>query len=215
MNRKIIYVISLFLLVLFIVGCGHEHTWKEATCTEPKTCTECGETEGEALGHTWEEATCTEPRHCSICGETEGDALGHTKEVGRCSTCGELANPDLCQKIYETMESLSDADGTAYDATDVDFSSLAVAYTASTLAQPYLDKVSGYCGDLIDLCGDYDELKSLKSAAEELKKNVPTRISGNDQKTLESWYGKYANHCKASADLYEAYADFLETLKSN
>lgn len=29
----------------------HVHTWKEATCTEPKTCTACGATEGEKLEH--------------------------------------------------------------------------------------------------------------------------------------------------------------------
>ena len=42
--------------------CGakrHEHSWTEATCTMPKTCTVCGETEGEALGHQWSEADNT------------------------------------------------------------------------------------------------------------------------------------------------------------
>ena len=29
----------------------HEHSWADATCEAPKTCTGCGETEGEALGH--------------------------------------------------------------------------------------------------------------------------------------------------------------------
>ena len=61
--------------------CGthrHIHTWREATCTEPKTCTECGETEGAALGHQWDEgavireATCCEDgliRYtCTVCG---------------------------------------------------------------------------------------------------------------------------------------------------
>ncbi|MCM1047208.1 MAG: hypothetical protein NC433_02135 [Clostridiales bacterium] len=50
--------------------CGHE--WAEATCTEPKTCSKCGETEGQALGHTWMEATFAAPKTCSVCGETEG-----------------------------------------------------------------------------------------------------------------------------------------------
>lgn len=30
---------------------AHTHTWSEATCTSPKTCTTCGATEGSALGH--------------------------------------------------------------------------------------------------------------------------------------------------------------------
>ena len=49
------------------------------TCTAPKTCSVCGETEGEALGHTEVideavDATCTEAgktegKHCDVCGE--------------------------------------------------------------------------------------------------------------------------------------------------
>ena len=35
----------------------HEHSWSDATCTEPKKC-ECGETQGEALGHTWNNCEC-------------------------------------------------------------------------------------------------------------------------------------------------------------
>ena len=81
-------------MMLLLCACGHEHTWSEATCTTPKTCTECGETEGEVLGHTWVEATCTEPKTCSVCGATEGEALGHTWveatciEPKTCSVCG-------------------------------------------------------------------------------------------------------------------------------
>ena len=54
------------------------HDWTDATCTAPKTCSVCGETEGEALGHDWTDATCTTPKTCSVCGETEGEALGHS-----------------------------------------------------------------------------------------------------------------------------------------
>ena len=32
---------------------AHEHTWVDATCVAPKTCSGCGETEGEALPHTY------------------------------------------------------------------------------------------------------------------------------------------------------------------
>ncbi len=32
----------------------------------------------DALGHTWLDATCTEPKTCSVCQATEGDALGHS-----------------------------------------------------------------------------------------------------------------------------------------
>ena len=36
-----------------------EHSWKDATCTEAKTCEECGETEGKELGHAWDDGKIT------------------------------------------------------------------------------------------------------------------------------------------------------------
>ncbi len=76
MKRKVCYLIAL-LCVCVLAGCGHNHVWKDADCNSPKTCEECGETEGEALGHDYREATCTEPKTCSRCKATEGEALGH------------------------------------------------------------------------------------------------------------------------------------------
>ena len=62
------------LLVLTACGCKHE-TWNAADCLNPKTCAECGETEGEALGHAWVDADCLTPKTCSTCGETEGERI--------------------------------------------------------------------------------------------------------------------------------------------
>ena len=56
---------------------GHDMT-VAATCTTPLSCSRCDYTEGEALGHTWVDATCTAPKTCSVCSATEGEALGHT-----------------------------------------------------------------------------------------------------------------------------------------
>ena len=51
------------------------HTWADATCAAPKTCSVCGETEGDALGHAWIDATYEAPKTCETCGATEGEAL--------------------------------------------------------------------------------------------------------------------------------------------
>ena len=56
--------------------CTCAHKWKEATCTEPKTCVYCGMTEGEPLGHDWKAATINYPKTCVRCGKTEGEAYG-------------------------------------------------------------------------------------------------------------------------------------------
>jgi hypothetical protein len=101
MKKSAALFITNLIIVGAISGCGHEHTWADATCTEPRTCTECGETEGEALGHEWVDATCTEPKTCSRCGVTEGEALGHKlseanyQDAPVCSVCGETVGEPL------------------------------------------------------------------------------------------------------------------------
>lgn len=64
------------------------HKMLDATCTEPKTCSACGYTEGTALGHSYGSATynwstdtgdnktCTATRTCSKCNNTQ-TANGH------------------------------------------------------------------------------------------------------------------------------------------
>ncbi len=54
---------------------AQNHTWVEATCEAPKTCSVCGITEGEALGHEWMAATLDAPKTCKNCGATEGGPL--------------------------------------------------------------------------------------------------------------------------------------------
>lgn len=75
------------------------HTWEDATCEAAKTCTVCGETEGEALGHTWIEANYHAPKTCEICGATEGDALvSYFDEWGLTETLCDLSGEyDLTQ----------------------------------------------------------------------------------------------------------------------
>lgn len=105
--KKTLYGIAICAICFIFTGCGHEHTWVDATCTEPKTCSECGETEGEALGHTWVDATCTEAKHCSECGETEGEPLGHTlteanyQQPATCEVCGETVGEVLTPAFEE------------------------------------------------------------------------------------------------------------------
>lgn len=43
----------------------HHHTYRDADCTTPKTCTDCGYTRGSALGHNYVDGICDR------CGETD------------------------------------------------------------------------------------------------------------------------------------------------
>lgn len=64
------------------------HDWQRATCSDPRTCSKCQETQGKPSGHKWKAETCTSPKTCRICAATEGEPLGHTwLEDGTCETC--------------------------------------------------------------------------------------------------------------------------------
>lgn len=67
------------------------HSWKNATCTTPKTCETCGLTEGKENGHWWYEATCTDGRICTVClaEDPNSKPLGHSYNQGKCERCGE------------------------------------------------------------------------------------------------------------------------------
>lgn len=86
--KKILLIILSFSILLFLSGCCLSHSWTDATCTAPRTCSKCELTEGDPLEHLWEEATCSKPKTCTGCGITEGQKLEH--EFGR----EEIQKPD-------------------------------------------------------------------------------------------------------------------------
>lgn len=94
MKKFVVILLAISLLVL--AGCSCKHDWQEADCLNPKTCTLCDKTEGEALGHDWQKATCENPKTCDTCGETEGEALGHTWQDATCT------QPKTCSACKET-----------------------------------------------------------------------------------------------------------------
>ena len=96
-----------------------EHSWVEASCTAPKTCSECNTTVGEKLDHTYEnyvsnnDATCTADgtkTGTCVCGDKntvadEGSATNHSNKTTTtveatctvpgsttvtCDNCGEI-----------------------------------------------------------------------------------------------------------------------------
>lgn len=113
--KELLVFVLLIGMLFCLTGCC-SHVWEDGNCTTPKTCKECGATEGdvvhvfeeydcmekrkctkceseiEAIGHKWIEATCYSPKKCEVCDETEGDALGHLTRYGECSRCGNEIN---------------------------------------------------------------------------------------------------------------------------
>ena len=90
----------------------HQHSWKDATCTEPKKCETCGTTEGEAKGHDWEEATAEKPKTCKVCGITEGGVKEHDWQEATCTapkTCKTCGATEGEAKGHDWMDATCDA----------------------------------------------------------------------------------------------------------
>lgn len=94
MSKRAICLVILLLISGMLAGCQCSHTWTEANCRTPKTCSKCTETEGEPLEHKWKDATCAEPKTCILCGDREGSVLPHDYRLSngymRCTLCGAV-----------------------------------------------------------------------------------------------------------------------------
>ncbi|MBQ9859200.1 MAG: hypothetical protein IJO76_00790 [Clostridia bacterium] len=66
-----------------------EHSYiSDGDCLTADTCKVCEAVQPESeLKHDWSDATCTAPKTCKDCGETEGVAMGHNWYKGVCKTC--------------------------------------------------------------------------------------------------------------------------------
>ncbi len=126
---------------------NHTHEYASATCTDPKTCIECGATEGEALGHKftnacdkfcnrcsytrmikhdYKAATCTKAKTCKVCGKTSGSKLGHTykKVVTKATTTANGKIKNVCTRCDYTASKVT----TVYKASKVSLSKTTYTY---------------------------------------------------------------------------------------
>ncbi len=116
-KRLAVSILTLAILIcgmLVLASCGKgddpdegnkkpsscSHSWQEATCEAPKTCSKCGKTDGKALSHNFAAATCKAPKTCKTCGKTEGSTLAHT---GGSATCKDLAVCKKCGTAYGSL----------------------------------------------------------------------------------------------------------------
>lgn len=138
-STKIIKRICLALIAAFIIfevlgyATQCKHQWINASCSAPKICSLCGETEGEPLDHRWDKATCTKPKTCVVCGQTKGEALGHHWVEATCSA------PKTCSRCGATEgEALPHTPGDPEPAADY----VNAVYTVTS--------VCTVCGDIVE-----------------------------------------------------------------
>lgn len=160
--KKQILKIGLTITIIFcLAGCGHKHTFSDATCTEPKTCTQCG--------------------------ETEGEPLGHTVEIGTCDRCQKPQNYDLVTQIDEKIKSAENTTNIALYmiAAGSDISSV---YNLIGEGLQYYEQAKGLYEEAYDLCSDYEELETLKKDINDVYEKLPLTLSNGNQDTVVSEY---------------------------
>ena len=98
-----------------------EHTFTEATCTAPKTCSVCKVTEGNAKGHTVKNPSCTEKGKCETCGATTEPAA-HTFADPSCTEAR------TCERCKATIANKSNENGGLKDVSFFCFTSFGFTY---------------------------------------------------------------------------------------
>ena len=92
MSKRILFLISVLVLVCTLCSCECDHQWLDATCTAPQTCSICTETQGEVAAHNWQAAICTTPETCANCGTTKGTPVEHSWTDANCTTPKTCSN---------------------------------------------------------------------------------------------------------------------------
>lgn len=84
--KALISVFLVFFMLLMLCACSKPQTQPTTTTTAPTTAST-----GPVHRHSFLDADCTSPKTCADCGQTRGDALGHDYAGGFCTRC---ADPD-------------------------------------------------------------------------------------------------------------------------
>ncbi len=85
---------------------AHTHTWLDATCTAPKTCSSCHMTVGSPSGHIWIGTSATAPKTCKFCGITDSSTLSPYAQlsVGDVFTFGTYEQDNYAANGDEDIE---------------------------------------------------------------------------------------------------------------
>lgn len=142
MKKIVFIVLATALVTALLTGCGHNHIWAEASCSAPKTCTNCGETEGELLSHSWTDATCANPKTCTVCKTQEGDALEHKltnanyQTSAVCSVCGASVGEPTPAIFAEKGLALM-SEGVEYDYNSITHDNASIALLGKVSVSDY------------------------------------------------------------------------------
>ena len=112
MVKKIVFPLLIIMLLFSLVACNGDDP--SATVSEPDR----SDTGSPVCKHQWNEASCSTPKTCQLCKETEGEALGHTpaEDDGDCTTPIRCVNCEQNAKAGATGHHDADHDYTCDNA---------------------------------------------------------------------------------------------------
>lgn len=160
--KKMFCIFMTAIILVGITACSHEHEYSEATCTEPKTCT--------------------------ICGETEGEALGHTVDIGICSRCGEAVAKEDLLAIDDMLNTIEDYDNeiNAYIEKGNDAYSFEDKLEYYKEAAAICDNRKMTLVKVANIVSKYSELDSMKKdLADTLAVEIITPMSSSREELLD------------------------------
>jgi len=137
--------------------------------TKSYKCTGCNAKKTEtipATGHVFSDATCTAPKTCKNCGKTEGNALGHITGGNTCPRCGaSLFNK---QSVINTIRAHY-ANGVNELSNSANYYKKAWDTSGITSdnyvreARDAMARASTHFQNAANTCGNYPEFASVKS----------------------------------------------------
>lgn len=83
--KQFLCVLTAWILVLSLCAC----TGDDSMPTTPSTPANSSAPTQPVCVHTYADADCVTPKTCTICGSTRGSALGHDYQEGLCTRCGQ------------------------------------------------------------------------------------------------------------------------------
>lgn len=188
------------------------------------TC-DCGDTYQDdsvkALGHSWKEATCTEAKTCTVCNKTEGSAKGHDFAEGICTRCGakdpDYNEPELIDGMRPEFKSAMDA----YETFMAEYCEFMKKYKANpndlTLLADYAEFMKQYS----DFAQKMNAWKNgeMNDAERKYYMDVITRVTKLLLELEEKPEEAMRPEFKEAMDAYEAamteYCDFMKQYKKN
>ncbi len=187
--KKLFIITICCILMLGLTGCTnssltHQHTWQDATCIEPKTCSECG--------------------------ETEGEPLGHTVHLGICSRCGKAVHEEVMLNIVQYNSNIQTIhDNVSNYIKNVNYNNLQDCFNKYNAAYNELIKAKEEINKIIIESEDFEELNTLRELAQKVIDHIPSKIENSTSEKLIDFLNEYKTYLISLSDYYKEVTNVL------